>query len=136
SRQRPLRPAEAHHARVTTPVTPRHSHVVTVPALPRRSSRSPSWKPLLGIGLGMSVVSGMVMAGALLFLRQPSSPAPEGRFIVVEATGAHPAGAPPPSARAPIAPAQADAERPAEPATAEARPASAAASPAGHGRGA
>ena len=47
-------------------------------------TRGLGWKPAVALGLGMSAVLGMVMAGALFYLRPPPPPA-EARFIVVEA---------------------------------------------------
>jgi len=47
-------------------------------------TRSLGWKPVVALGLGMSAVLGIVMAGALFYLRPPAPPA-EARFIVVEA---------------------------------------------------
>lgn len=46
-------------------------------------ARGIGWKPAVALGLGMSAVLGIVMAGALFYLRPPPPPA-EARFIVVE----------------------------------------------------
>jgi serine/threonine-protein kinase len=56
----------------------------------RRSLRSLSYKPLIGLGLAMSMVIGLIMAGALHYIQRPPAPPAASRFIVVE-------GATPPS---------------------------------------
>jgi serine/threonine protein kinase len=63
----------------------------------RRSLRSLSYKPLIGLGLGMSVVIALIMVAALSYLQRPAAPPAASRFIVVEGgTPAESAAADPP----------------------------------------
>jgi tRNA A-37 threonylcarbamoyl transferase component Bud32 len=71
---------------------------VALPAEPahrpsRRSLRSLSYKPLIGLGLGMSVVIALIMVAALSYLQHPPAAPAASRFIVVEG-GAPPEGTP------------------------------------------
>jgi serine/threonine-protein kinase len=64
----------------------------------RRSLRSLSYKPLIGLGLGMSVVIGLIMVAGLSYLQKPAAAPSASRFIVVEG------GKPPAEALAPPPP--------------------------------
>jgi eukaryotic-like serine/threonine-protein kinase len=90
--------AEALTVRQSGPARPKPTRP-GAPSSPasRRSIRSLAWKPLLGIGLGMSVVTGLIMAGALFLLRQPAPVPSSARFIVVQG-GDEVAPASPPAA--------------------------------------
>jgi eukaryotic-like serine/threonine-protein kinase len=95
--------AEALTVRASGPARPKPPRAPSTP-VSRRSIRSLAWKPLLGIGLGMSVVTGLIMAGALYFLRQPAPAPSSARFIVVQGgEEAGPAALPP--SVPPVAPA-------------------------------
>jgi len=74
----------------------------------RRSLRSLPYKPLIGLGLAMSVVIALIMVAALSYLQRPAAAPAASRFIVVEGNGApEPASAkPPPIDPKPLPPAQ------------------------------
>lgn len=74
------RAPDAITARASAPARRAQMAAAGAPSLPARGL---GWKPVVALGLGMSAVLGIVMAGALFYLRPP--PPAEARFIVVEA---------------------------------------------------
>jgi serine/threonine-protein kinase len=82
-------PAAAYEPQLTVRTERRNAPApadgVTVPQVTtKRAGPGLSPKMLVGLGLGMSVVIGLIVAGALLGLRQSSPPTGASRFIVVE----------------------------------------------------
>lgn len=112
-------------ARASAPARAVHSPAAAPVSL---RTRSTAWKPVLALGLGMSMVLGVAMAAGLYYLRPAQAPA-EARFIVVEShdqeAARRAAGEPTGAARENGGAAHASASGPAEPAPGDGRPSSA-----------